>query len=104
MDFKENVIEWYTGDNRVTVSLNQKRYRNRIKRMAEKYPKLVEIVAENADGTITARIPLKAVHLTIYGSNTGGFAEEEEEELYAEITEHDVSAPIIVSRNDQEGE
>lgn len=80
MDFKENVIEWYTGDNRVTVSLNQKRYRNRIKRMAEKFPELVEIVAENADGTITARIPLKAVHLTIYGSNTGGFAEEEEEE------------------------
>ena len=27
-----------------------------------------------------------------------------QEEFYAEITEHDVSAPIIVSRNDQEGE
>ena len=27
-----------------------------------------------------------------------------QEELYAEITEHDVSAPIIVSRKDQEGE
>ncbi len=27
-----------------------------------------------------------------------------QEELYAEITEHDVPAPIIVSRKDQEGE
>ena len=30
--------------------------------------------------------------------------EQLQEELYAEITEHDVPAPIIVSRNDQEGE
>ena len=28
----------------------------------------------------------------------------EQEELFSEITEHDVPAPIIVSRNDQEGE
>lgn len=80
MDYKENVIEWYTGDKTATVSLNQMKYRNRIKRMKESYPELVEIVAENSDGTITARIPLKAVHLTIYGSKTGGFAEDEEEE------------------------
>lgn len=27
-----------------------------------------------------------------------------QEELYAEITEHDVSAPIIANRKDQDGE
>ena len=31
-------------------------------------------------------------------------AEQLQEELLAEITEHDVSAPIIANRNDQEGE
>jgi hypothetical protein len=30
--------------------------------------------------------------------------EQLQEELYAEITEHDVSAPIIANRKDQEGE
>ena len=30
--------------------------------------------------------------------------EQLQEELYAEITEHDVSAPVIAKRNDQEGE
>ena len=30
--------------------------------------------------------------------------EQLQEELYAEITEHDVSAPIIANRKDQESE
>ena len=36
--------------------------------------------------------------------NTETETEQLQEELLAEITEHDVPAPIIVSRNDQEGE
>lgn len=79
MDFKENVIEWYTGENKATVSFHQKKYRNRIKREALKHPELIEIVAENADGTLTARIPLKMVHLTIYGTKAGSSADVEEQ-------------------------
>lgn len=73
-DIKENVIEWITGDDRVTVSLTQKRFINRVKRLAEKHGEAVEIVAENADGSICAHLPLKALHLTIYAPNMAGFA------------------------------
>ena len=74
MEFQENNIEWLTGQDRATVSFSQKKYVNRIKRMAEKYPSRVEIIAENDDGSICATIPLKSIHLTIYDSKTPGFA------------------------------
>ena len=79
-DIKENVIEWITGDNRVTVSLTQKRFINRVKRA-------VEIVAENADGSICAHLPLKALHLTIYAPNMAGFAGVDEDDDGEEIEE-----------------
>ena len=69
-DIRENVIEWLNGDKMVTATLSQKRLINRLKRMAEKYPSCVEIVAENIDGSILARFPLSAVHITIYASKT----------------------------------
>ena len=73
-DIKENSIEWYTGEKTCTVSFSQQKYVNRIKRMAETHGELVEIVAENPDGSITAHIPLRALHLTIYRPNRGSFA------------------------------
>ena len=36
--------------------------------------------------------------------NTETETDQLQEELYAEITEHDVSAPIIANRKDNEGE
>lgn len=86
-EIKENVIEWITGDKRVTVSLTQKRFINRVKMLAEKHPELVDIVAENRDGSLCAHLPLKALHLFIYASKTGGFSgvddipEEEDEDI-----------------------
>lgn len=74
-DIRENVIEWLNGDKMVTATLSQKRLVNRLKRMAEKYPSCVEIVAENIDGSILARFPLSAVHITIYGQKTASFEE-----------------------------
>lgn len=72
-DLKENVIEWFTGSKRCTVTFSQKKFINRIKNMVKKGELEVEIVAENQDGSITAHIPLRAVHLTIYHSNNGQF-------------------------------
>ena len=90
-EIKENVIEWITNDNRITVSLTQKRFINRVKMLAEKHPELVDIVAENRDGSLCAHLPLKALHLTIYAPNTGGFAkvDEEEEEEDEDIEQSD---------------
>ena len=86
-EIKENVIEWITNDKTITVSLTQKRYINRVKMLAEKHPEDVEIVAENADGSLCAHLPLKALHLFIYASKTGSFpgvddiSEEEDEDI-----------------------
>ena len=65
----ENAIEWLTGQDAITVSLTQKRFINRVRKLAKKFPKSVEIVAENEDGSICAHLPLKALHLTIFRGN-----------------------------------
>lgn len=81
-DIKENSIEWYTGEDTATATFTQKKFISRIRRMSEKHAQCVEIVAENADGSILCRFPLKALHITIYGQKTGGFkgVDEEDEE------------------------
>lgn len=79
-EIKENVIEWITGADRITGTFTQKRFINRVKRMAEKYPEAVEIIAENNDGSICVHLPLKALHLTIYTSNSTGFPRVDDSE------------------------
>lgn len=64
----ENVIEWITGDDTATVTLSQRKYVNRIKKMAEKHPQMAVLDHENEDGSIVAHISLKALHLTVFGS------------------------------------
>lgn len=65
-DLKENVIEWFTGEWTCTATFTQKKFINRMRRMSQTNGKLVEIVHENADGSIVCRFPVKAIHLTIY--------------------------------------
>lgn len=77
-DMKENAIEWITGDETVTATFTQKKFINRIRRMSQTHGKLVEIVAENKDGSIMCKFPLSAIHITIYGQKTGGFEGVEE--------------------------
>ena len=82
----ENLIEWITGSKTATVTFSQKKFVNRVRKLAEKHPDMVEITAENEDGSITAHIPIRAVHLTIYESKNSGFfrgagdADDEDEE------------------------
>lgn len=86
MDFRDNHIEWITGDSRITVTLTQKRFINRVLKLAKKHEDAVEIVANNADGSLCAHLPINALHLFILPSKTGGFPavrdilEEEAEE------------------------
>lgn len=62
-DLKENAIEFYKGDKRATVSFSQGKYISRIKKLKEKYPDDVEIVAENPDGSLYAHIPTKWIKI-----------------------------------------
>lgn len=54
---QENVIDWLTGDDKVTLSLTQEKYRNRIKKLAEQYPDEVDYMV-NSDGSVFAHVPV----------------------------------------------
>lgn len=62
-DFQENVIEWITGQEKVTLSLSQRRHINKVKALAVQYPNEVQIVAQNRDGSICAHIPVSYIRL-----------------------------------------
>ena len=79
-DFKENAIEWLTGDDTISVSLTQKKYINKVKKLAIKHPNLVSILAENIDGSIFAHLPLKALKLSIIIPKEQGFSDIDEVE------------------------
>lgn len=64
-ELKDNAIQWYTGDAFVSVTLSQRKYISKVRKMAEKWPESVHILHENDDGSIFARLPLKAVKLSI---------------------------------------
>ena len=78
-ELRENCIEWLNGQNVVSVTLSQKRLVSKVKKMAEKHPDLVTILAENEDGSIFAHLPLKAVKLSIISRN-GAVSEDVESE------------------------
>lgn len=60
----ENVIEWLNKDSEVTVTLNQRRYISKVKKLHEKNPDEVRIVAENKDGSIVAKLPIKYIKIS----------------------------------------
>lgn len=76
---KENVIEWLEGDKTALCTFSQKKFVNRIQKMAEKGGAPVEIIAKNPDGSILAKIPVSAIHLYVSAWNGGGVAAEGEE-------------------------
>lgn len=59
----ENVIEWYTGNDTVTVTFTQSKHKTKIRKLAEQYPNEVEIVAENKDGSLCAHVPLSYIRI-----------------------------------------
>lgn len=90
-EFKENVIEWYTGEKWMSVTLTQKKHINRVRKLVEKYADMGCELVENRDGSVWARVPLSALHLTIYGANNRAFpdsGEEEDVDIAAEMEEY----------------
>ena len=68
-ELKENCIEWLNGQDTISVTLSQGRYINKVKKLAKKHPDLVQILAENKDGSIFAHLPLKALKLNIISNS-----------------------------------
>lgn len=63
MENKENCIEWITGQRTITVTLSHLKYVNKVKSLAATH-KEVKILAENDDGTILAKLPIKYLKIS----------------------------------------
>ena len=83
-DYRENCIEWLNGQDTISVTLSQGRYVSRVRKLAEKYPDLVQILAENDDGSIFAHMPLKSLKLNIISPKELG--NDEKEKLVERLT------------------
>ena len=73
----ENVIEFIVGQKIASVTFSQKKYVNRIKKLAKERPTECSIVAENQDGSIFAHIPTRWIRI-----NPGREMTEAEEKEY----------------------
>lgn len=84
-DFKENVIEWITGDECkiVTVSASQQKLINAIKKYAEQRPDECQITALNDDGSIVAHVPTSWV--TVRPPRKMNYTEEQKQERVAKM-------------------
>lgn len=59
----ENVIEWLDDEDTISVTFHQKRFVNKIKRLAN-IDVNVTILAENSDNSILAHLPISYLKLT----------------------------------------
>jgi len=72
LNCKDNVIEWLCGSKTAAFTLSQKKYINRVERLAEKYPEKVQILHRNSDGSIWGHISTKAVGFNQLALKNGG--------------------------------
>ena len=61
--FKENAIEFITGEKTATITASQVKLRNSLKRLAEER-KEVKLMVENADGSCVFRVPASWVKVS----------------------------------------
>lgn len=78
-DLKENVIEWINGQDTIAVTLHQGRYITKVERLAKKFPEQVKILKHNRDGSIFAKLPLKALKLSL--TNKAEMSEEQRQKV-----------------------
>lgn len=64
-DVKENVIEWISGQHTITLSISQGKFIRKIEELNKKFPDKAKIIARNKDGSILAKLPIKALKLSI---------------------------------------
>lgn len=63
--YNENCIEWISNQHSITCTFSQLKWVNKVKQLQKKHPDKVKIVAENKDGSIVAKMPIKALKLSI---------------------------------------
>ena len=64
MNSIENVIEWINRQDTVTFTISQRKYKNRVEKLAKEYPGECRIVTRNADGSLVAKMPLTWIRIS----------------------------------------
>lgn len=62
--YSETAIDHIKGDTHCSVSTGEQAVRNRLAKLAERYPDDVKLVSNNADGSVYYHIPFKWVKLS----------------------------------------
>ena len=60
----ENCIEFLNNQHQITVSFYMSKWINKVKKLKEEHPDDVKILAENEDGSICARLPIKYLKIS----------------------------------------
>ena len=79
LEFKENAIEWITGQHYAVVTFTNKRHINRIKSIYEDHKDEFKYFFENEDGSICAKIPTRWIKINS-GRKGGRIMTEEQKE------------------------
>ena len=65
-DLQENVIEWYTGEDVIALTITQRKYITLVKKLVAAYQARGDkraTLLENEDGSIFCHLPLEAMRL-----------------------------------------
>lgn len=60
----ENCIEFLNNQHQITVSFCMSKWINKVKKLKEEYPDDIKIIAENPDGSICAKLPIKFLKIS----------------------------------------
>ena len=60
----ENCVEFLNNQHTITVSFCMQKWINKVKRLKEQHPDDVKILAENEDGSICAKLPIKYLKIS----------------------------------------
>ena len=60
----ENCVEFLNNQHTITVSFCMQKWINKVKKLKEQYPDDVKILAENEDGSICAKLPIKYLKIS----------------------------------------
>lgn len=77
---KENVVEWLTGQDCITLSLTQERFINKARRLKKRFPDKVKIKT-NKDGSVLAKLPLSALKFSIIEREEKEYTDEQKAEI-----------------------
>lgn len=77
---KDNAISWYTGEKTISVSLSDRKYIGKVRRLAEEFG--CDLV-ENTDGSIYCHLPLEVLKLS--KKRTVELSEEQKSEIAARL-------------------